>query len=338
MSVGLDIGSKTIKIVELEKQGAGWALRGAGVVGYSGKSIDSITEQAELVPVADVVRKLHREAKISKKQVGISLPESQVFVRTVRFPLFTDQEIAAAIKWEAEQYIPIPISEAIIEHKIIEKKETSTPGEILVLLVAAPKTVVEKYIKFIRLAGLEVGFAETELLSLVRALGTENQTSVIIDFGARSTDIAIAKNTHLVFVRTIPTAGETFTRAVAQGMGMEYQQAEEYKKTYGFSQELLEGKVKQALEPIMRMVIDEVKKAIHFYQVEEKGDAPSSIVVTGGSAGIPDLIPILTKGLNLEVVVGNPFSRVNLNPEIAKTLANYAPLYSVAVGLAMREE
>ena len=98
----------------------------------------------------------------------------------------------------------------------------------------------------------------------------------------------------------------------------------------------LEGKVKSAMDPILKMVTDEIRKSIHFYQTEEKGEAPKSIVVSGGTAGMPQIVSILSQTLNMEVVMGNPFSKISLSPQVAQTIANYAPLYTIAVGLAMR--
>jgi type IV pilus assembly protein PilM len=338
MGVGIDIGSKSIKVVELERSGSSWALRGSGIIGYKGKSPDHIEDEKELVPLAEALKKLYKDAKISKKEVGISLPEPQVFTRTIRFPLLTDQEIASAVKWEAEQYIPIPVAEAVVQHMILERRETATPPEVLVLLVAAPEALVEKYLKVVGMAGLNASFVETELMSLVRALAPENQTVLLLELGASSTDIAISRNANLVFSRSIPTAGDALTRAVAQNLGVDPQQAEEYKKSYGLSASQLEGKIKGAIDPVFRMVTDEIKKAIHYYQSEEKGDAPKSVIVSGGTAGMPEIVSVLTRALNLEAVMGNPFSKVNISPQAASSLANYAPLYSLAVGLALRGE
>jgi len=268
----------------------------------------------------------------------VALPEQLVFTRAIKFPLLTDQEIAQAVKWEAEQYIPIPINEAIVQHQIIERRESASPPEVVVLLVAAPKEIVEKYIKVLQMAGLNPVGVETELMALSRALAPVNATSLILDFGARSTDIAISKKGQLVFSRSIPTAGEAFTRAVAQGLGVEYQRAEEYKKAYGMAGGQLEGKIKTALDPIFRMVIDEIKKAIHFYQTEEKGEMPSSIILSGGTSGMPEAVSLFTQNINIETVLGNPFAKVAMDPQVAKTLAAYAPLYSIAVGLALRGE
>src|SRR4030042_3482246 len=154
MAVVIDIGSKTVKMIELTQNGQNWELKGSGIIGYKGTTPDKAVDEKELVPLGDVIRKLHKEANISSKDVRISLPEQAVFTRTIKFPLLTDQEIAAAIKWEAEQYIPIPVSEAIIQHQILKRRETTTPPEVVVLLVAAPRKLVENYVKAVPRAGL----------------------------------------------------------------------------------------------------------------------------------------------------------------------------------------
>lgn len=337
MSVGLDIGSQTIKIVELSREGDKFRLHASGIIGYKGRPPEETSDEKELALLSETIKKLHREARISSREVVISLPETQVFTRVVKFPLLTDSEIASAVKWEAEQYIPIPINDAVIRHQIIGRREDKTPPQTLVLLVAVPKSLVESYVKVVHDAGLTPVFLETDLMALTRALAPLASSSVLVDFGAKSTNIAIANNKVLTFSRSIPTAGEAFTRAISQYLGIEPRQAEEYKRAYGMSGQLLEGRVKKAIEPVFRMVTDEIRRAIHYYQAEEAGPAPSSVVLAGGSAGMPDIINVLTRSLGLEVIIGNPFGDVVVEKDLATSLANYAPLYSIAVGLAQRD-
>jgi type IV pilus assembly protein PilM len=335
--VGLDIGSKTIKIVELVKEGAGYRLRGSGIAGHKGETPEHSVDPKSDAALSEAIKKLHKAAKISSREINLALPEPSVFTRTIKFPPLTDAEIASAVKWEAEQYIPIPANEAIIQHAIIERNDKSTPPQTIVLLVAAPRVLVEKYVKVVQAAGLSVVGVETEAMAMARALSPAQGVALLVDFGAKSTDIAIAKNSSLCFSRTIPTAGEAFTRAVAQNLGIAYQQAEEYKRAYGLAGSELEGKVKSAIDPIFGVVTDEIKKAIHFYQTEEGGDAPSSVILSGGTAGMPQAISLLTQKLGLEVAIANPFAKIILDPAVAKSIAPYAPLYSIAIGLALRE-
>jgi len=336
MSVGIDIGSKTIKIVEVENQGGKNILKGSGVVGYTGASVENLKDDKEFAVLADLIKKLHREARISKREVNVSLSENDVFARVVKFPLLTDQEIDSAVKWEADQYIPIPINEAVVQHQILERNETKTPSEVLVLLVAAPVALVEKYIRVLQIAGLVVSSIETEMMSACRALVASDQSAVVVDLGARSTDIAISQNGNLYFSRSIPAGGDAITRAVSQGIGVDPSQAEEYKKTYGLSGDKLEGKVKASITPVFNMIADEVKKALQYYMSEEKKDKPGQMIIMGGSSGLPEIALAFTSSLGLEVTIANPFSSVVISKEVYTQLANYAPLYSIAVGLALR--
>jgi type IV pilus assembly protein PilM len=336
--VGLDIGTKTIKIVELEKSGTSFSLSASGIVGFTGNSVEKIIDDKEMSTFAQTIKRLHTEARVQSHDIILSIPEQLAFTRAITFPLLTDAEIASAVKWELEQYIPIPAAEAISQHIILERNEKSSPPSVLVLLVAAPRVLVEKYTKLVQMAGLTPVAVETELVALTRAIAPPDKTALLMDLGANSTDIAIARNGLLCFSRSIPLAGEAFTRAVSQGLGVNATQAEEYKKTYGLVSTQLEGKVKNSLDPVLRLVVDEVKKAISFYQSEQKGEAPTIIEVCGGTSGMPQIIAALTELLGIEVSIANPFNKVKLDPETAKKLAPYAPLYSVAVGLAMREQ
>ncbi len=335
--VGIDIGSKTIKIVEIDKQGASFSLAASGVVGYSGVTIDKMSDEKEMSSLGQIVKKLHAQAGVSTKDVVLSIPEPLVFTRTIKFPLLTDTEIASAVKWESEQYIPIPINEAIIQHTILSRNEKTSPPEVLVLLVAAPKAVVEKYVKVVQLAGLNTVAVETELIALTRALSPPDKTVLLVDLGASSTNIAISKMGLLSFSRSISIAGDAFTRAVSQGLGVTPLQAEEYKKTYGLTEGQLEGKVKGVIDPVLRLVVDEIKKAISYYITEEKGETPTALIVTGGTSVIPEMFTTLTKLVGMEVLVGNPFAKIRVDAQTAKKLAPYASLYGVAVGLALRD-
>ena len=336
MSVGIDIGSKTIKVVELVGEAGKFSLKSASVVSYNGIDVEHIQDEKDFMNLSEIIKKLVKEAKINNKNVNIALPEAQVFTRVVRFPLLSDQEVSSAIKWEAEQYIPFPIEEAIVTHQILERRETGTPPEVLVLLIAVQKALVEKYLKVIAGAGLNCTAVETELMSMSRSLAPDNQTAMVIDFGARSTDLAIVKNGMLSFSRSIATAGDALTRAVAQSFNVPVAQAEEYKRAYGLDKRQLEGKVGTSLTPMLKILVDEMKKAIYFYQSEEKGENPTSLILTGGSAGLPEASSFFASNLNVEVIVGNPFAKVAVDPNTAKNLSTYAPLYSIAVGLAMR--
>jgi len=231
------------------------------VVGYSGVVVENARDEKELTPLADIIRRLVKEANVSTYDVRVSLPERLSFVKVVNFPLLSDQEIDAALKWEMDQYVPIPLEEAIAQHQVILRDDKSNPPQVKVLLVAARRAVVEKYTTLVEMAGLTPTAVENELLSLTRSIALPQGISVLVNFGAIATDIGIARDGKLYFSRSINVGGDALTRAIVQESRIEPLQAEEYKKTYGLSSTELEGKVRRALDPLMKYLVDEIKKS-----------------------------------------------------------------------------
>ncbi|OGY07219.1 MAG: hypothetical protein A3D24_00210 [Candidatus Blackburnbacteria bacterium RIFCSPHIGHO2_02_FULL_39_13] len=333
---GLDIGSQTIKAIQLEKQGENFVILAAGITPAPPGGLISGNEKS-INSVSTAIKKLISDSKIQAKQVNISLSESLVFTRLIQLPLLTDEEVASAISWQAEPYIPIPISEAVIDYQVVARKDpgTNDPGKTEVLLVAAPKTLVETYIKTVNLAGLDVTSVETELISLSRSIAPVDQTILLVDLGTSSTDLAIVKKGQLVLSRSIPTGGDVITRAVSSGLSLSLNQAEEYKKAYGLRGDQLEGKVKSVIEPAFRLVIDEMKKIIQYYKNEvDKDDQVGLVVVSGGGASMSDVTTALSQNLGLEIIIGDPFAKVIKDEQANKALTTWAPYYGIAVGLA----
>lgn len=331
LTFGLDIGSHSIKIVQLAREGKTFRLVAAGVATSPPKGMASEAE-TDLMRVSEVIKKLVQDTKVTTRQVVFALPESFVYTRLVSFPPLTDTEISSAVEWQAEGYIPIPKRDAVLDYELVKRTE----GGVEVLLVATPKKIVNKYLKVITAAGLTPAAIETELIALSRSIAPAGKIALVVDFGATSTDVAVTVSGQLMFSRSIPTAGEALTRAVEGGIGVSKTQAEEYKRTYGLSSSL-EGKVKQALSPVVSSIVDELKKARGFWQEEHPDSPPEIVVLTGGTAGLPEIGPSIAAALGFEVTIGNPFNQIVLEPKIAKSIAPYAPLYAIAVGLAMRE-
>lgn len=331
MSFGLDIGTHSVKVVELAREGKNLRLVASGIAASPPGAIQSNSEK-DLAKVSETIKKLVSDVKVSKKQVVFALPEQSVYTRLVAFPPLSEEEVNSAIEWQAEGYIPIPKKDAVLDWEIVAKNDRN----VQVLLVATPKALVDKYMKIVEDAGLNPVAVETELVALTRSIAPVGRTALIIDFGATSTDLAVAVNRQLMFARSIPTAGTALTRAVAQGIGVEVAQAEEYKKTYGLTR-ALEGKVKGALSGVVAPLLDEIKKALGFWQSEHP-DLPVQIgFLTGGTAGLPEIIPGVAGALQIEISMGNPFAYVAVEDRLAKSIAPHSPLYAIAAGLAMRD-
>ena len=255
--LGIDIGTASLKIVELiPTVRERWKLLAAGSMAMSGSGIStSPSNQSALIAA---IVKLVKESGARSKKVVLSLPEEQVSSHVVEMPLLSDSEVEQALQWQVEQYIPIPADQAIWSYQIIKKDTVG--GGMQILLAAAAKTLIDSYRNVLEQAGLEVEAIETELMSTARSIVPDNSPlTVIVDIGARSTDIGVVSGGQLVFTRTVPTAGEAFTRAIESTLGLDIKAAEEYRNTYGFSADSMGGKLLTAMKPVLEIIASEIK-------------------------------------------------------------------------------
>lgn len=334
---GLDIGSHSIKLVELTRRADHSALVAAGTVLTPPNVLDS-EAPADLAKVADVIRKLRHDLKVAANHVVLALPESQVFSRVVEMPNLTEAEVASAIKWEAEQYVPIPLTEVNIDWQILTPAG-GKDNKIEVLLVAAPTILVNKYLQVLKLADLTPISFETEIIAVARSLISNtigSPTTLIISLGASTTDLTAVRAGRISFTRSIATGGLALTRAVAQELGFEMDQAEEYMKTYGLDSSQLEGKLTAAIKPVFDVVVNEIRRAIAYYIGKNPNDPIKRIVVSGGAAKLPGLVVYLADELGIEVQMANPWEGVELPEGLGSKLVDSGPTYAVAVGLAMK--
>ena len=337
---GLDIGSSAIKIAEVKGNRSKRELVALGSAPTPGRGTLSEAEndQREL---SQAVRTLVQESKISTPYVVTSLPESQIFTRVIEMSSLTDSELNSAIKYEAEQYIPLPLTEVKLDYEVLSRPESNNPDKKMeVLLVAAPNVLINRYLKIIDMAGLKPHALETEITASCRSLILASQfspTTLILEIGATTTELSVISDKKIVFTRSIATGGLAFTRAVAQDLGFETEQAEEYKKTYGLDAAQLEGKIATSIKPIFDVVTAEVRRALAYWAGRRADDTIKRIIVTGGSARMPGLIPYLTDATGLEAELGNPWEGLTLSPTLGQDFKEDGPKFAIAVGLAQKE-
>lgn len=334
VKVGIDIGTTTIKIVELAPAGKDkWKLLSAASVATPQGGV--MANAGNSAMTAQTLVKLLKEVGIKSKKAVLALPEEQVSSHIVEMPVMNDDEVAQALNWQVEQYIPIPAEKAVWSHQVI-KKDTTT-GTMEVLLVAAAKNLVNTYTSVVEQAGLEVVAIETELMATARAVySTDVPLMLVVDIGSNGTDIGLVSHGQLVFARTIPTGGTAFTRAIETGLNLDTATAEQYKNTYGFSEDKLKGELVKVMSPVLTVIANEIKKTSDFYTSKHSNEQVRLVVLTGGVATLPEMVTNLTKMVGIEVVLGNPLSHVQMTSAQASAMEGNAPLYTVALGLAMR--
>src|SRR3989339_1236527 len=190
---GLDIGRSFIKVVQVEVRNDKKRLLAAGSLKTPPGGMQS-ESPIDLKNLSEAIRTCVNQAKISTDKCVISLIESQVVARLIQLPYLTDKELAAAINWEAEQYIPLPIKDVFLQYKVVSRpQESSTSGKMDVLLIASPKRVIQKYLNVVRNANLRPEILETESIALVRALTkSEDPATIVVSLGALSSELIIA--------------------------------------------------------------------------------------------------------------------------------------------------
>jgi type IV pilus assembly protein PilM len=336
---GLDIGNSSIKLVHLQKDNQGSKLLAYGLAPTPGNGMTSEAD-FDKEAIVEVIKRLVKETRVNTNQVITSLPESQIFTRVIDMPPMSDKELSSAIKYEAEQYIPRPLAEVSLRWQILNKGEKEKNQKMEILLVAAPLNVIEKYSNIVMKADLKPIAMETDLLAQARSLVGNNPyspTTMIVSIGSINTDLSIIKAGQVSYTRSILSGGNTLTRAIASDLSLENEQAEQYKRTYGLLEDQVEGKVMNAIKPTFEVIVNEIKKANAFYQTKNPSDQVKRLVLTGGTAKLPGLLLFFANALGVEVQVGDPWFNIKKDPNIETQLTEDAPLYSVAVGLGLKE-
>lgn len=340
ITVGLDIGLSSIKVVALSSEKDQFRLVSLGAIAAPQPGIISDTD-LDLEAVAAAIKKLLAAASIDTKEVIAALPESKVFTRAIDdLPYLTDQELSSAIRYAAEEFIPMSLADVNLNWQVLlrsadKNKNTRT----VVLVIASPKNIVSKYIKVLNLASLRPKVLETEIIAVTRSLVGNNPFSpstLIIQLGATTTDFAAVAKGLIWLTRSISTGGMSLTRSLAQSFNFETAQAEEYKKVYGLLEDQLEGKVLEALKPIVDIIVAEAKRIIQAFQTKYPTSSIKRVVLSGGGAKMPGFVIYLANALALEVQEADPWYGVTKDKTLIGKLATDAPLYSVAVGLALR--
>lgn len=334
---GLDIGSSSIKATQSSVMGTkSFSVEANALVVNPAGSVD-FTNPLVVEKLGPAVKQLLSEANIRDKRVVVSVAESRVYSRILSMPTMSEAELTAAIKWEAEQFVPIPVAEVELDFSIIEQQSAGTTDKkMLVYLVAAPKKYLQSLVDFLVGIGLEPIAVESEMVAVSRALtfGSNPSTSLVVHMGAMSTVLAIVDGSSLSFSYVIEAGGVSLTRALSQSLALPLPQAEEYKRTYGLDPAQLEGKVRTGLLIILDNIASEIRKAME-YHLSSRKTRVTRIVLSGGGAYLPEFGGYLSQMFGgIEVVVGDPFA--SAKPGRGITLPREKAVYAVSVGLSQR--
>jgi type IV pilus assembly protein PilM len=334
---GLDIGSTSIKASLVKKEGNLFSLESIAVAPSTPKGILS-ESLVDLQALADTIGKMLESANIKTSNVAFSLPESQVYTKVIEMPLLSDQELSAALRFEMEQYIPLPLDQVKTDWVILGKSEFAEKKSMDVMIVAAPLNIISKYEKLSDMLNLTPETIESEIVSVHRALlplVSDAASHMILHIGATTSTICVVKQGIIKTIVSLPIGGTAITRAISLDLGIDAAQAESYKRAYGLKQEAFEGKIGKALAPMLISIAGDVKKAVLSFNEKNPGETISQVILSGGSSLLPGIDVFFTNNLNTQVVLGNCFSAYNME-NVPQELAIQAPSFNTVVGLALR--
>lgn len=334
---GLDIGRSFIKIVQVKNQGSSKLLTSA--FSFPTPSGGMVSDSPiELKKIAEAVKSALKQAKVNGNTCNVSIIESQTVTRLVQMPNLTDKELSAAINYEADKYIPLPIKEVNLQYKVVVRYPAGSEagGKMDVLLVAAPKRIVEKYLMVIKDSGLKLSAIETESAAISRAIATGVEAAVVIvSFGSVSTEVVAVRQGSVIFTRSIATGGEALTKAVMAEFNLQHSQAEQYKHSYGVLENQLGGKVANVIKPVLEVIIGEIMKAVDFSKTHMMENQLARIIISGGGAYLPGLTEFIARRTSLEVSLADPWQNFAKEGLILK-VPGQGGFYCTATGLAIR--
>ncbi len=342
--VGLDVGSHSIKLVEIDHSKRGPILKSFGVVGLPP---DAIVEGSikEIEVVASAIKNLYKNLKVKNRKVATSISGYSVIVKKIELPTKEGGDFEATIQEKAEQYIPFDINDVNLDYDLLTPEseeasaDSSKPTEVM--LVAAKKDMVEEYVGLLQLAGLSPMVLDVDAFALQNAfeMSSPDQKGcyALVNIGAEELGINAVKDGISMFTRDSSYGGAQITEAIMKELKVSYEEAEKI-KLGGTKVE----KEKAILEEIFTSVVSswaqEIKRALDFLATTYPDETIQRVFLSGGSSRIPGFQKYLEMETGIPVEMLNPFSNLVINEKKFDTryLSYMAPQAAVAVGLALR--
>ncbi len=331
--VGIDIGTSGIKVVQLKKN---LVLEHYGKIELPYQLCRSESPK-DLPKLTEALKRVKKEANITSEFAQTALPGALVFTRILELPTMKDHEkIDQTVRWQARQYVPVPIGEVYLDWYTI-----NVPSKIKslmqILIVAAPKTIVNHYLSVFQSAGFNLRGLEIEPFALQRSLiGNDERGFVIVDIGASTTEINIVYKNSMLLNRNLDVGCQAMIKDIAENLGIKEERAYRFLKKFGFEPNKLAGQVTKALSRILNDILAEVGEIRNLFRVKFGRDV-EKVILSGGGAKISYLSSFLQDQLGKEVILGDPWSRINYPKHLEGELRELGSSFAVAVGLAMRE-
>jgi type IV pilus assembly protein PilM len=339
--IGIDVGSSAIKIVQIKKEGSVAVLETYGTLSlgqFSGKE-EGIVTNLDPEQLKEALTSLLSEAKANSKDAGVTIPGSDALLFTLSIPESVDgSNLEEAVKTEARTHVPINIADVTLDWIVIPKRdfEESQDGKKDVLVVAVLQNSVKKLQGVMTSIGLSIRFLEVEFFSLVRSVMThELSPTMIIDFGAQKTKIAIVEAGIVKQVHIINRGGVDITNAISHSREIPFARAEELKKMYGLNPVLEHEYLKDLISLSTDFILSECQSVVLAYE-KKYNRAVHEIILAGGGSRLKGLYEVSSDMFGAEVIYADPFSKTKSPEFLEETLKIIGPEYAQALGIALR--
>lgn len=337
---GIDIGSSSIKAVQLKKEKEKAVLETYGELSlsrYGGAALG----QAVRLPdekIVEALSDLKKEAKITAERANVSIPLKYSFLTTINMPNMSDAEVDKAIPFEIKRYIPVPLSEVIFDWQIVpgfEGKEGGMKSKIEVLVVAIYKDFVEKYKNIVKGAGFKEAGFEIEVFSSVKSIIYKQPKPVlIIDLGASKTKMTIIHNGVFKSAYDFDKGFQDLTNVLSRSLNIDFERAELMKKDIGLSVRPEHKEIMSLFDPMLAYVFSEANRLSLEYRRKE-GVAVGKIYLIGGGALFKGISDFAINKTGVEVETGNSFTKIEYPAFLETVLKDIGPVFANAVGLAL---
>lgn len=352
--LGVDIGTSSIKIVQLANDNNKARLVTYGMAEVNFDILRNKNQENVNLMISSL-KNLLVKSRVSSKNCSAALPTFSVFSSVISLPVMNKIDLDSAVKWEAKKFIPFPIEDMILDWKIIDNGDISISGvkksntmvneDIIktkskfnrVLLTAAPKNLVAIYVDVFKKVGLNLCSLEVESFAMARALmDTNSNSTMIVDIGSITTDVCVVENDLPVLNRSIEVGGRIITQSIAKSLNINFERAEQFKQDFGLVASSEESSnIPKTIEETLSPMINEIKYVFDLYKRQGKGNV-DKVILSGGSAYLPNLVDYLSKILNTSVYIGDSWHKVMYPKELKPILDEIGPRFSVAIGLGLR--
>jgi len=338
--VGVDIGSSSIKLVQLREAKGVYHLVGVGVMPLPPEAIvdGAIMDASAVVGAID---DLFKSLKLTTQNVATSISGHSVIIRKIRMQIMTEEEMETAIQWEAEQYIPFEVSEVNLDFQILGPDEND-PTQMNVILVAAKKDFVNDYVAVFKECGLSPLVMDVDSFAMENAFEAnhdvdEDSLVALVNMGCSAMNVNVLKGGASVFTRDITSGGNLFNEELQKRLGLSAEDAERAKlggEVAGADSQSVLGVLSDASDSLLQ----EIQRSLDFFAATASDDRIQKVYITGGVSRQPNIRRKLSERLGVDVELLGPFRNIVIDEKQfdAEYIEAIGPLMSVSVGLAMR--